>query len=115
MFQFGEILTLALSLITLVYILTYRGRIIAQPMLRPFIGPYLVLMVAFVSTVVEGAFMQGADIPWVVFGQEDISIAHSGLASELLNLTEHVSYAAAAIWLFVAIRQVCRRHRETPA
>jgi hypothetical protein len=115
MFQFGEILTLALSLITLVYVLTSWRRLFAQPMLRPFIGPFLVLMVAFVSTVVEGAFMQGAGIPWIVFEQDDISIAHAGLASELLNLAEHVSYAVAAIWLFVAIWREYRRPRETPA
>jgi hypothetical protein len=115
MFQFGEILTLALSLITLVYILTDRSRIIAEPLLRPFIGPFLVLMVAFVSTVVEGAFMQGAGIPWIVFEQDDISIAHASLASELFNLAEHMSYAVAAIWLFVAIWRVCKRPRETLA
>ncbi|MCX5683183.1 MAG: hypothetical protein NT049_05800 [Planctomycetota bacterium] len=115
MFQFGEILTLALSLITLVYLLAYRRRIRAEPALRAFVGPFLILMVAFVATVAEGAFMQGADIPVIVFGQENISIAHAGTASEWLNLIEHTSYALSAIWLYVAIWRLYKRPRETPA
>jgi len=115
MFQFGEILTLVLSLIALVYVSTYRSRIRVQPALRPFVMPFLVLMVAFVSTVVEGVFVQGADIPWIVFGQNSSSVASDNPASALINLAEHASYTAASIWLLAATWQVFKRRQGTTA
>lgn len=115
MFQFGEILTLTLGLITVVYVLTNRPRICAQPMLRPFVMPVLILMVAFVSTVVEGVFIQGDNIPWIVFGQESIPVAYENLASESFNLVEHTAYTVAAIWLLAATWRGLKRQRGAPA
>ena len=114
MFQFGEILALALSLITLVYLATYWRRICAQPLLRPFVGPFLVLMVAFVSTVAEGVFVAGANIPWIVFGEDSIRVAADNPASALFNLAEHAAYTAATIWLLVATWHAFRRRQGTP-
>jgi hypothetical protein len=114
MFQFGEVLALALSLIALVYLVTCWRRIQAQPLLRPFVGPFLVLMVAFVSTVTEGVFVEGANIPWIVFGEDSIRVASDNPASALFNLAEHAAYAAATIWLLVATWQVFRRRQGTP-
>jgi hypothetical protein len=114
MLQFGEILALTLSLITLVYLATYWRRICAQPLLRPFVGPFLVLMIAFVSTVVEGVFLEGANIPWIVFGEDSIRVAADNPASALFNLAEHAAYTAATIWMLVATWQLFRRRQGTP-
>ena len=115
MFQFGEILTLAICAVTVIYVLSNWRRIRALPALRPFLGPFLLLVVAWIATVVEGFFLQGQGVPILVFNQESTFIAHQNLFSELFNLIEHLGYAAAGVWFFVLTWRVFQGGRESPS
>lgn len=108
MFQFGEILTLAICIVTIAYVLANWRRIQLLPALKPFVGPFLFLVVAWFATVIEGLFIEGPNIPILVLGQESIGVAHQSPYSELLNLAEHVGYAVAGIWMFLLVRRCFR-------
>lgn len=115
MFQFGELLALCIGLVALVYLLAHRRRIAAEPALHPFAVPFLLMLVAWIATVLEGVHFESGDIPWLVFGQESLSVARRSITSELLNLAEHAAYAAGAVGLLVVLWRNRRAVRKAPS
>lgn len=113
MFQFGEILTLGICLVTIAYLLTNRRPIRALRMFRPLVIPFCLMAVAWTATVLEGVPAGGEGAPSIVFWQQSASVVRAGgLVSELLNLTEHLAYAAAGIWLLVVLWRALRAPAE---
>ena len=111
MFQFGEILTLGLGTVAAIYLLTNRGDIARLPPLRVLVIPFILMAVAWVATVLEG--IPGGGAPTIVFLQGSATIAHQGgLASELLNVVEHLAYTATAVALLVGLWRARRPEQE---
>ena len=111
MFQFGEILTLGLGTVAAIYLLTNRGAIARLPALRVLVIPFILMAVAWVATVLEG--IPGGGARTIVFLQGSATIARQGgLASELLNVVEHLAYTAAAVALLVGVWRARRLGRE---
>jgi len=111
-FQFGEILTLGLCAVTAAYLLGNRRTIRALRSLRPFVVPFFLMAAAWAATVLEGipGRTGGATI---IFWEESADVARAGgIASELLNLVEHLGYAAASICLLVVLWRAFRTPRE---
>jgi hypothetical protein len=115
MFQFGEILTLAICGVTVAYLIANWRRIRSLPALAPYLGPFLCLLTAWITTVAEGLFLSGEQLPLVVFAQESILVATQSPFSELLNFVEHAAYAAAGIWLLILIVRDSWNRAEAPA
>jgi len=104
MFQFGEILTLAISAIAAIFLLINGRRILATPNLRPFVLPLILMIVSWIATVVEGIFLPLPANGWVVVMQESVGLAaDEPLATTVCNFVEHISTVAAAILLLVAV------------
>ena len=115
MFQFGEILTLSICAVAVVYLIAEWRRIRILPALRPFVGPFLLMIAGWIATVVEGLFLEGGQMHLLVFGEESMGIGRQTMLSELFNLAEHLSYMAAAVWLLLAVVGRLRAARETAA
>ncbi len=114
MFQFSEVLTLAIGLVLLAYLLAHRRRIADLPSLRPFVPAVMLLLLSWISTVAEGLFIE--DVPpenVIQFWQKSVGLAVKGGAwSQALNWIEHLSALAASVWLFVAALRIRRANRE---
>jgi hypothetical protein len=103
MFEFGQVLTLMIGLVATAYFASNWRRIKAQPLLRALIGPFILLMVAWLAAVVE-SFFYGARSGLIVYEQESVEMAHaSGLGAEIANLLQHVAMTAAAVWLLAVV------------
>jgi len=103
MFQFGELLTLGLFLVTCAYLLMHWRTIAALPALRPLVIPFLLMAVATLATVLEG-IPAGAATGQIIFWEQSPQVARAGgWVSQLLNLLEHTAYAGAGVWLAVAL------------
>lgn len=114
MFQFGEILCLALALVLVTYLVSQWRRIRGTPILRPFIGAILLLFVSWVATVVEGVFLEGVSFSnLILIYQQSVGLAgESSPGSRIFNWIEHVTTAAAGVWLLVGVLRL--RRMETP-
>ena len=114
MFQFSEILTLALGLVLLTYLAAHWRRILGATALGPFVGPILLLIFSWVCTVAEGVFLQ--NVPFenlIVVHQPSVGLpGQAGDMMHLLNWLEHISGAAAGVWLLVSMLQLRRSRRE---
>jgi hypothetical protein len=103
MFQFGELLTLGLFLVTVVYLLVHRRTIASLATLRPLIIPFLLMALAALATVVEG-IPAGAARDQIVFWEESPAVVRAGgWVSTALNLVEHVGFAAGAMGLAIVL------------
>jgi len=103
MFQFGEVLTLGLFLVTAAYLLLHWRTMGALPILRPLIIPFLLMVVAALATVLEGVPSGAATGQIIFWEQSPQTVRAGGWVSQTLNLVEHVAYAASAIWLAVVL------------
>ncbi len=110
MFQFSEILTLAVGLVALTYLVAHRRRAAALPLLRPFIPAFLLLLVSWTSTVVEGFFVEGVPPEDVIqFWQESVGLTvKGGTWGRIFNWLEHLSALAAGVWLCIAAIRLSR-------
>jgi hypothetical protein len=115
MLQFGEVLCLAIGIIAVVYVVVNGRRIRALPSASRLIGPFLLFMIAWICTVVEGLFIQGDQVPIFVIGAASIGQSSGSPATEVFNLIEHTAFACAAVWLLVlSIRTLRRRPEGSP-
>ena len=113
MFQFGELLTLGLFLVTCAYLLLHRQAIAALPALRPLVIPFLLMAVAAAATVLEGIPASSA-AGQIIFWEQSPQVARAGgWISQSLNLVEHVGFAAAAIWLAAVLWRRSSARAET--
>jgi hypothetical protein len=113
MFQFGEVLTLAISAVAAAYLFTNWTRIRSAPTLRPFALPLIVMFVAWVATVVEGVFSTDVQQGWIVMMQESVgTAAGESAAAVAFNLVEHVGTTLAAVLLLVAVHRLCQGRPE---
>jgi len=111
-FQFAEILTLGLCAVTAVYLLTNRQRIRALRGLRPFVAPFLLLAVAWTATVLEGIPAPGDAAARITFVEKSTEVVHAGaMSSQILNLTEHLGYMVASVWILVVLWRAFRSPR----
>lgn len=114
MFQFGEILTLAIAVVAAAYLVTNWRRVRSSPSLRPFAIPLILMIVTWTATVVEGMFPADATGPWIVMAQESVGIVgNETVPAALFNFVEHITTAIAAVLLFVAVWRLCRTPSET--
>jgi len=100
--QFGELLALILCLVTALYVLVHRRTITSVPRLRPFLLPFVLMVVAFLATVAE-ALPAGGLGPIVFWENSPAAVQRGGWPSELLNLLEHLAYAGSALALAMAV------------
>ena len=114
MFQFSELLTLAVGLVMLTYLVGHWHRLRRSHTLRPFILPAVLILSAWVFTVLEGVFM-----PWpptqgvIVVQQASVSMAEGGgAATQMLNVLEHVACGAAGIALLAVVVRLSRVRLE---
>jgi hypothetical protein len=112
MIEFGEILTLSIGNVALVFIITQWRRIWRNSALRPFLGPFFVLMCAWIATVVEDVVRETGRFPSLVFGPQTLNLPPASTATNVFHLIEHASYLVAAAWLLVIVLHVYRRRRE---
>ncbi len=113
MFQFGEVLTLAISVVAAAYLFANWTRIRSAPTLRPFALPLIVIIITWVATVVEGVFSEDARRGWIVVLQESVGTANGESAvAVVFNLVEHVGTMLAAVLLLVAVRRLCQDRPE---
>ena len=113
MFQFGEIVTLALFLVVGVYVLAHRRQITALTSLRPLLPPFLLMAAAIIATVAEGVPGGLATGGNVIFWSDSLAVAQrGGLASQVLNLLEHLCHASSGIWLLVILLRANHVERE---
>jgi hypothetical protein len=103
MFEFAELLTLAIATVLMVYLLSVRERLRTLPFLWQLQWPLLLLMVAWIATVIEGIPL-GENAPLFVFVQENVEEANeAGTFSAVSNLIEHLALAGAAVWILVIL------------
>lgn len=103
MFQFGELLTLGLCTVAVVYVALHRRQINQVPGLRPFLVPFVLVTVAFLATVVEG-LPGGGDASQIIFWERSPeAVQRGGWLAEALNLVEHTVYVAATVALALLI------------
>jgi len=103
MFQFGELLTLGLFLVTTAYLLLHWRTTTALPILRPLVIPFVLMAVAALATVLEGIPTEFATGHVIFWEQSPQVVRAGGWVSQALNLVEHVGFAAAAVWLAVVL------------
>ena len=104
MFQFGEVLGLAIATMVAVYVLTNRQRLLALPALKALLIPFLFMLAGWIATVVEGIPSGGAGLPRIVFWQQSPQVtAEGGAFSQVFNLLEHLCVAASGVWLAVVL------------
>jgi hypothetical protein len=104
MYEFGEILTLAICVVAAVYVLTNRRRIGQLQSLRPFVFPFMLALVGWIATVVEGIPQGGPGLPTLVFWTSSPGVvAAGGSFGEVFNALEHVCLAASGVWLLVVL------------
>jgi len=100
--QFGELLALGLCVVTVLYVLMHRHVFRDVPTLKPFLLPFILVVVAFAATVVEA--IPTGDIAQIIFWEESpAATQRGGWPSEVLNLLEHMAYAGSVILLALAI------------
>ena len=105
MYQFGELLTLGLSLLVGVYLLVHRRLVAGHPLLRAMVLPFLCLLVASVATVVETIPATGLGGQIIFWEASAEVVRQGGWVSEVLNLFEHFGWVSfAAVLLFVILR-----------
>ena len=102
MLQFGELLTLGLSLVAGVYVILHYRPIRSVQGLRPLVLPFLLVVLAFLATVIEG-IPGGNDAQIIFWEQSPLAVREGGWLSALLNLVEHLAYMAAAVSLAVIL------------
>ncbi len=114
MFQFSELLTLAVGLVMLTYLVGHWRRIRRSRTLRPFILPSLLILSAWLFTVLEGVFL-----PWppaqgvIVVEQASIPLSElGGLPAVALNILEHLACGAAGVALLAAAVRLSRTRSE---
>ena len=112
MFQFGEMLTLTVAAVTVTYVLVHRRQVGRLPGLRPLMGPFLLMAVAWAATVLEGLGETAEPGHYIVFLQ---AATTPGIVGQALNLVEHVAYAAACVWLLLVALRMASRAEERPA
>lgn len=116
MFQFGEILALAIWVVAVVYVATNWRRLGSLPHLRMLLGPTALLAAGTAATVLEGLFFTGADLPWLVVTQDSVVVIDTGApGARVVNLLEHACMAASCVWLLVGLARIRRMGGETPA
>ncbi len=112
MVQFGEVLTLVLGAVLVVYLAANRRRVLQTPWLRPFVLPVLLLAAAWGLTVAEDL---GAGAAAPVLGAIEPAPGGTGPVAAALNLAEHVLLAAAAVAFALGVRRLPEAPREGPA
>ena len=116
MFQFAEILTLSIGIITAVYVLAHWRSIRANPHLGPLVGPFLLMLLSWVATVVEGALISSPQTPVLFLAQPSMGVtAAGGTWAHAWNLVEHTSLTLSGVWLMVSLLRMSRRAREPAA
>jgi len=115
MYQFGELLTLGLSLLVGVYLLVHRRLVAGHPLLRAMVWPFLCLLAANVATVVETIPATGLGGQIIFWEASAEVVRQGGWMSEVLNLFDHLGYAAlAAALLTVILRQSRAKTKSHP-
>lgn len=116
MFQFGEVVGLAIAAMATVYVLTNWHRILALPSLKALLAPFFLMVAGWLCTVVEGIPSGGAGLPRIVFWQESPQVtAGAGAFGLVFNLMEHLCLAAAGVSLLLALwRARSTAHAESP-
>jgi hypothetical protein len=103
MFEFGEILTLAVAIAAAGYLFPNWRRIRAHPTLRQLMGPFCVLLLAWIASVLKGVTV-GSAAAILVFERDTADLVHNfGPWPQVCNLIEHAAIAAAAVWLLVIV------------
>jgi len=104
MFQFGEVVGLAIAVMATVYVLTNWHRILALPSLKVLLIPFFLMVAGCLTTVVEGIPSGGAGLPHIVFWQQSPQVtAGAGAFGLVFNLLEHLCLAAAGVSLLLAL------------
>lgn len=104
MFQFGEVLGLAIAAMAAVYVLTNWQRILALPSLKPLLVPFFLMVAAWIITVVEGIPGGEAGVARIVFWQQSPQVtAGAGGFGQVFNLVEHLCLAAMGVCLLLAL------------
>jgi hypothetical protein len=109
MFQFGEVLTLAISLVVVIFLATAWRRIRAAPLVRPFVLPVLLITGAWVFTVLEGIGQAPPGQPVLLFYGEDIFPATRTWWFTICNGLEHLLLMAGAMALLAAVYRAAFR------
>jgi hypothetical protein len=115
MLHLGEILTLVIGLVAVVYLVFNWRELRAIPTLRPFIVPLFFMFVSWTSAVVEDLFPPGGLTSLSFSLEETVGAAEAGtLLSTIFNLMEHAGIVAAALAILLAARSIARQCREGP-
>ena len=115
MLEFGETIALTIAAVVIVYIVANWRRMWSHRRFRAFLIPFAFMACGWIATVAEGFFLEGPDLPLMVFGPHSAEIGSETPTSWLLHTIEIASYLAAAASLFVLILRNSLRARETPA
>jgi len=114
MLQFGELLTLGLCAVTAVYLVAHRRQVADVPSLRPFVVPFVLVVAAFLATVLEG-LPAGGDATNIIFWERSPeTVQRGGWLGALLNLVEHAAYLGAAVSMAVIIWRQRKRPEAPP-
>jgi len=103
MFQFGELLTLGLCAVTMIYVVLHRRQVGQVPGLRTFLVPFVLVAVAFLATVVEGLPGSGGAATIIFWERSPEAVQRGGWLAAVLNLVEHAAYLGAAVVLALLI------------
>jgi hypothetical protein len=109
MLEVGELVTLAVACVTAAYVVTRWRSICAQPTTRAFLGPFLLLGLAWIATVAEDIFWVGPGWQIFIFGRETLIRPPAPPLTMFFHLTEHAAYAVAGIWFFLLVLRAVRR------
>ncbi len=114
MLQFGELLTLGLSLVAGVYVVLHYRPIRGVRGLWPLVLPFLLVVLAFLATVLEG--IPGSNEAQIIFWEQSpLAVRQGGWPSALLNLVEHLAYTGAAVSLAVILWRQRRDEGAPPS
>jgi len=116
MFQFGELLTLAIGVVALAYVVANWRRIRSLPTLRPLVIPFVLIALSWLFTVVEGVFLTNVPFGQILMLQPSVGgSAEAGTGGQILNLLEHLANMSGAVALLVVVLTVRRETRRGDA
>jgi hypothetical protein len=117
MFQFGKILTLGIAIMVGVYLLLHRRQIRAVPSLRPFVGPFLLMSVWWLVTVVEmmAIWIERGAFPSLLEVEHGLAMTYTeGVGPPIFYLLGHLLGTAGYVWLLLVVWRMSRSAREAP-